>query len=151
MTTVYDVPAEPLITRLAAELRANPALAPPEWAVFVKTGTHREKGPTSPAWWHTRTAAILRRVYLNGPIGTDRLAAWFGGKTDRGSKPFRAASGSRAIARTAVKQLEAANLLQRAKNRGRVVTPKGRSLLDNLSHQVLTELAAKRPELTKYL
>ena len=151
MATAYDVPADKLITRLAQELEKIDTLKPPAWAVFVKTGRHREKSPANDAWWHVRSAAVLRKIYIDGPIGTTRIAAAFGGKADRGSKPNKAVRGSRAIARTTVKQLEKSQLVQKDKDGGRVVTGKGRKLVDGLSTQLLKEMAAQNPELTKYL
>ncbi|HLB68515.1 MAG TPA: 40S ribosomal protein S19, partial [Thermoplasmata archaeon] len=73
--TLYDAPAGPLIERLANHLKQDDKLAPPEWAPFARTGVHTEKAPDRPDWWYTRTAAILRKIYILGPIGTSRLAA----------------------------------------------------------------------------
>lgn len=150
MTTVYDVPAAQLIDRLAARLKKEKALAPPEWAPYVKTGVHTEKPPVNPDWWYVRLAAILRKVYMKGPIGSQRLTAEFGGPRDRGAKPDRAVRGSGSIARSALKQLEEAGLLAQIKGRGRTVTPKGRSLLDNEAHAVMQALEKEIPALAKY-
>ena len=46
MTTYYDVPADLLITSLSTELQGFEQINPPEWAEYVKTGTHRERPPT---------------------------------------------------------------------------------------------------------
>lgn len=150
MTTVYDVPAAALIEEAAKRLKENEALQPPAWAAYVKTGTHREKPPVEDEWWHVRVAAILRKVYADGPIGTERLRAHFGGYRDRGSKPNRAVRGSGSIVRKALQQLEAAGLVQNIQAQGRVVTPQGRSLLDNTAHAVRQDLQATLPALTKY-
>jgi small subunit ribosomal protein S19e len=89
-------------------------------------------------------------VYVYGPIGTERLAAQFGGARDRRAKPYKAAKGSRSIIRHALRQLEDAGLVQADKNRGRVLTPKGQSMMDNLAREVMKDLASKDPELSKY-
>jgi small subunit ribosomal protein S19e len=151
MATAYDVPAEKLIPRIAEELRKTDTIKMPEWAMFVKTGRHREKSPIDEGWWFVRSAAVLRKIYVEGPIGATRLAAAFGGKADKGSKPSKAVRGSRSIARVTVQQLERSQLIQKDRGGGRVVTGKGRKLVDNLSTQLLKELAAENPELTKYL
>ena len=151
MATAYDVPAEKLIPKIADELKKIEAIAAPEWGSFVKTGRHREKSPVNPDWWHTRSAAMLRKIYIDGPVGTTRLAAMFGGKADRGSKPNRAVRGSRSISRMTVQQLEKSQLVQKQKDGGRVVTAKARKMIDALSTQILKDMAAKNPELTKYL
>lgn len=150
MTTVYDVPAEPLIRRVAAELKKEKSIQPPEWAAYVKTGGHREKPPEDPEWWHTRLAAVLRKLSVVGPLGSERLSALYGGARDRGAKPDKARSGSGSIARHALQQLEAAGLLVHIKGRGRTVSPKGRSLLDNTAHAVKQDLVKTIPGLAKY-
>ncbi|NOQ53359.1 MAG: 30S ribosomal protein S19e [Thermoplasmata archaeon] len=150
MTTVYDVPPQLLIDQTAAKLQEYEQIAPPEWAADVKTGTHVETQPVQENWWHIRTAAVLRKVYVNGPIGTERLAAEFGGSKDRRAKPYKAVKGSRSIIRHVLQQLEAAELVAADKNRGRMITPKGQSLLDNVARAVMKGLASKEPELSKY-
>ena len=151
MATAFDVPADKLIPKLAEELKKLETIAPPDWAAFVKTGRHREKSPADNNWWHVRAAAVLRKIYIEGPVGTTRLAAMFGGKADRGSKPNRAVRGSRSISRITVQQLEKSQLVQKQKDGGRVVTAKARKMIDGMSTQILKEMAALNPELTKYL
>jgi small subunit ribosomal protein S19e len=150
MTTVYDVPPQQLIDLTAKKLQEYPEIVPPEWANDVKTGTHVETQPVQENWWHIRTAAVLRKVYVNGPIGTERLAAEFGGSKDRKVKPYKAVKGSRSIIRKSLGQLEAAGLVMADKNRGRIVTSKGQSLLDNNAREIMKVLASKDTELSKY-
>jgi small subunit ribosomal protein S19e len=150
MTTVNDVPPQKLIDLTAERLREIPEIAPPEWASDVKTGTHVETQPVQENWWHIRTAAVLRKVYLYGPIGTERLSAEFGGAKDRRAKPYKAVKGSRSIIRHTLRQLELAGLVVADKNKGRIITPKGQSLLDNTARDVMKKLASADPELGKY-
>lgn len=150
MTTVYDVPATQLIAEVASQLRKNKSIEAPEWAPFVKTGIHREKPPVEEDWWHTRVAAVLRKVYVEGPIGTERLRQHFGGYRDRGAMPNKAAKGSGSIARTALQQLEAAGLVQNVQSQGRIVTAQGRSMLDNAAHAVRQVLQKEIPGLKIY-
>lgn len=151
MTSAYDVPATKLIDKLAGKLSTYETIKPPEWANFVKTGTHREKAPVRNDWWQVRVAAVLRKVYIKGPIGVERLAAEYGGKSDYGSAPSHAVRGSRKLAREVVKQLESSKLVKKDRGKGRSVTKEGQSLIDNTSHELLKELAVNNPELTKYL
>ncbi|HTW77717.1 MAG TPA: 30S ribosomal protein S19e [Thermoplasmata archaeon] len=151
MTHPNDVPPAVFLPRLASELKNRHAVEPPVWASFVKTGVHKERAPTQPDWWYLRSASVLRKIYLQGSIGLARLSAEYGGKRDRGSAPYHARSGSRSILREIVHQLEKSGLVQRYKTQGRRVTPDGARLLDALSREVLTGLAAQRPELAKYL
>ena len=149
MTTVYDVPPAPLIERVARYLKEEAKIEPPEWAPFVRTGVHTEKSPTSSDWWFSRSAAVLRKVYILGPIGPSRLSAEFGGRRDDGSAPYHPRKGSRAIVRRCLVQLENLGLISKSK-KGRAVTPQGRKLLDDFSFETLKELAKTNPELTKY-
>ncbi|HIC61687.1 MAG TPA: 30S ribosomal protein S19e, partial [Marine Group III euryarchaeote] len=87
MTTHYDVPGEHLVGALANSLKSVDAIQPPEWSNFVKTSMHKEKAPTQPDWWYFRTASVLRKIGVNGPIGTERLSRHYSGANDRGSKP----------------------------------------------------------------
>ena len=150
MTTVFDVPPAALIDRVADQLKQAPQVAAPEWAPFVRTGVHTEKSPTQRDWWHRRVAAVFRKVYVLGPVGTERLAAEFGGRRDKGSAPYHPRKGSRAIIRLAVQQLEEIGYVAKAEKKGRAVTGTGRKFLDTAAREVLMGLAAKNPELMKY-
>jgi small subunit ribosomal protein S19e len=150
MTTVFDVPPGLLIERLKDQLEKDAKIKPPEWAKFSRTGVHTEKAPVQRDWWYRRVAAVLRKVYVNGPIGSAHLAAEFGGRRDDGSAPYHPRRGSRSIAREAMQQLESLGYLSKLERRGRTITPAGRKLLDNLAHEILLELAKSNPELTKY-
>ena len=135
MTTVYDVPADHIIRRVAEELKKRKEIVPPEWAAFAKTGVHKEMPPEDPDWWFTRAAAVLRRVYIDGPLGVERMRSFYGGKKNRGSRPNAFRKGSGSILRKALQQLEAAGLIIHDKT-GRKVSPAGMSFLDNLSQEV---------------
>lgn len=140
MVTVYDVPAEKLILKAAEKLKGDNNITPPEWAEYARTGRHTEKAPIQEDWWFTRSASILRKLYIKGPMGTSRLAAEYGGFADRGSKPNRAVKGSRNIVRKCMIQLEAAGLLVSVEKLGRNISPAGQSLLDNAAKEVYDEL-----------
>jgi len=149
MVTVYDVPADKLIERLAEELRKFEEIKPPEWAKYVKTGVHKERPPQVEDWWYVRAASVLRKVYMRYPIGVSRLAALYGGKRRRGVKPPHARKGSRSIARKILQQLEAAGLVITT-SRGRIISPKGQSLLDRIAKEVAVEVAKRMPEIKLY-
>lgn len=150
MTTAYDVPAKDLIDALTKKLQNEKAIAPPEWSKYARTGVHTEKTPVDKNWWYTRCASILRKIYIHNSIGMEHLRNEYGGNRDRGSKPNRAHGGSGAIVRKAAQQLEAAGYIMTIKGKGRILTPKGRSFLDNTSHEVMQTLVALHPELKKY-
>ncbi|WP_319539022.1 30S ribosomal protein S19e [uncultured Methanospirillum sp.] len=140
MTTVYDVPAEKLISRVAAELKEKPEITAPEWAAFAKTGAHKGMPPEDSDWWYTRAAAVLRRVYIDGPVGVERMRSAYGGSKNRGSKPNKTVKGSGSVLRKAVQQLEKAGYIAQQKS-GRVVTPAGASFLDGVAYSIVSESA----------
>ncbi len=150
MATPYDVPAMDFIKALAEKLKEIEEIKPPEWAPYVKTGVHKERPPMDPEWWYVRAASVLRKIYMEGPIGIERLASKYGGRRRRGVKPPKARKGSRNIIRKVLQQLEVAGLVKTTK-RGRVITPKGQSLLDKTAKEVGSKVSEKIPELSLYL
>jgi small subunit ribosomal protein S19e len=151
MTDAKEVPAPLLVRRLAEELKKIEAIRPPPWARFVRTGAHTERAPLQPDWWYVRSASVLRKVYIRGPVGISRLAQEYGGRRDRGSAPYHAVSGSRSVAQEIVHQLERSGLLVPVKQRGRRLSPAGQSLLHKASREILSQLAQGNPALRKYL
>ncbi len=151
MVTVYDVPPDRLINEVAKVLKEEGKITPPEWSKWVTTGVHKERGPEQEDWWYVRVASVLRKIYVYGPIGTSRLAAHYGGKEDRGSKRYKARKGSRAIIRHALQQLESLGFVEQREKEGRVITPKGRSFMDNIAKRVMDELVKERKDLEKYV
>ncbi len=147
MATVYDVPADLLIQRVAEKLKDM--VAPPEWAKYVKTGTHKQRAPQQKDWWYYRLASIFRRVYIDGPVGIERLRTYYGGRKRRGVKPPKFRKGSGAIIRAALHQLEQLGFVKKTRE-GRVVTPMGRSFLDRIAAEIKRELVKEIPELAKY-
>src|SRR3989440_7428991 len=150
MTTAYDVPPVLLIERLKEKLQSEGKIKPPEWASFARTGVHTEKAPVQKDWWYRRVAAVLRKVYLHGPVGSTRLAAEFGGGRDDGAAPKHPRRGSRSIAREAMQQLQAMGRLAKTGKKGRSISAQGRKLLRSLPHEILPELAKTNPDLMKY-
>ena len=152
MPTPYDVPPSVLIEKLAKHLKDEyvDEINPPSWADFVKTGVYAQRPPRNPDWWFTRCSSILRKIYVKGPIGIEKLRQEYGGRLDRGAKPEHARRGSGAIVRKVLHQLQTAGLVKPMKNEGRVVTNKGRQLLDRLATEIKKELEKTQPELKKY-
>ncbi len=151
MPTPYDVPPSVLIERLAQHLKEEvDAINLPSWASFAKTGIHTQRPHRNPEWWFIRCSSILRKIYVKGPIGIEKLRSEYGGRIDRGAKPEHARKGSGAMVRKALQQLQIAGLVKPLKNEGRVVTNKGRQLLDRLATEIKKELEKTQPELKKY-
>ncbi len=151
MTTAYDVPANVLINRLSGYMKENiREIQPADWAGFVKTGSHVERMPQNPDWWYVRSASLLRKLYMNGPVGVSRLRKEYGGRKRRGVRPAHFAKAGGNILRSILQQLEQAGLAQKDGTKGRVVSGKGRSLLDAMSTQIKRDLDRENPELQNY-
>lgn len=149
MTTVYDIPPDLLIEKVAGELKELDAIETPEWAKFAKTGVHKEMPPKDDNWWYIRAASVLRRVYIDGPVGVQRLRSFYGGKKDRGSEPSRFKRGSGSVTRKILQQLEEAGYIANTPE-GRVVSPAGRSFLDGVSNGLKENVAESIPAISKY-
>ena len=163
MTTVYDIPADLFNPALAAELAKEDAISMPEWGDYVKTAVDRERPPTQSDWWYLRTAAILRKVARNGPVGVTHLAQAFGGKKDNGAMPNTPGVASRHIIRTALQQLEDAGLVEKVPKKevetadgkvmlyaGRQVSSKGQQFVDTVAHSLREVAEEQYPGLSKY-
>jgi small subunit ribosomal protein S19e len=132
MVTAREVEPQRLIEKLKEELKKIEEIKPPEWAKFVKSGVHRQRPPEQLDFWYIRAASILRRIYIDGPVGVERLRSYYGGARKRGYFPrhFKKASG--AIIRKILQQLEKAGLVEKSA-KGRKITPKGQKLLNNVA------------------
>ena len=143
VVSVKDVPADVFIERLSMYIKSEvESVRPPEWSLWVKTGVSRERPPDDPDWWYKRAASILRKLYLKGPLGVDDLRLMYGGRKDRGVRPEHFYKGGGAIIRKILQQLEEAGLVEKTP-KGRVLTSKGRSLLDKLAASIKRELDIK--------
>jgi small subunit ribosomal protein S19e len=137
--SVREVRASALVKRLSEELKKLKELTPPEWSHFVKTGTHNQRPPEQPDWWYTRAASLLRRIFIDGPVGVQRLRSYYGGRKTRGVAPehFRRASGK--ILRTLLQQLDKAGLVVKTERGGRKLTAKGANMLTAIANSMKDE------------
>ena len=149
MAKVYDVPADDFIGKLAEILKTED-IPVPSWISFVKTGAHAIKPPQNSGWWHIRSASILRKIYLNGPISVNRLRAIYGGGKAVGYGAAHHKDASGAIIRNAIHGLEKLGYVQKAEKKGRVVTKQGMQKLDKLATEILSEMISKEPRLKIY-
>jgi small subunit ribosomal protein S19e len=133
MVNFHDCDTTKLIESVAEEMKSMPELKAPDWSHFVKTGSQTQRAPENPDWWYIRSAAVLRRVAMLGPIGVSKLRVKFGGRKRRGTKSehFQRAGGK--IIRVILQQMSKAQLIKqtvKGVHKGKVITPKGISLLD---------------------
>jgi small subunit ribosomal protein S19e len=151
LPTPYDVPAETFINKLAQYIKDNmDQITPPSWAAYVKIGTYATQQPQNPNWWYIRCASLLRKTYMHGPIGTERLRAKYSRRKDFGTRPEHVRKGAGSNIRKLFQQLEAAGLVENVKGEGRILTREGRRLLDTISTEIKAELEKEIPELAKY-
>jgi len=151
LPTPYDVPSKAFIDKLAQYIKDNvDQVTPPPWALYVKTGSYATQQPQNPDWWYTRCASLLRKTYMKGPIGVERLRAQYGGKKDFGVRPEHVRKGAGSNIRKLFQQLEASGFVENVEGQGRVLTNEGKRLLDTIATEIKAELEKKVPELAKY-
>lgn len=149
MAKAFDVPADILISRLADILKAE-NIGRPEWTMYSKTSSHRQRPPHEREWWYKRCASIFRKIYLHGPIGINDLRTEYGGAKAVGyALPHhRDAGGS--IIRNAIHELEKLGYVEKVEKKGRVISHAGMKKLDRLASEILDELAQQNPTLKIY-
>jgi len=127
-----QVPPQKIVDKVSERLKKDDNIKPPEWSKFVKTGLSSERPPVQEDWWFSRSAAILRRIYVKGPVGTQRLRTSLGGRRRRGHKPAHRAKAGGKIIRTILQQLEKAGYVKTVEKpkKGRAITSKGQKLLE---------------------
>ncbi len=149
MVSANDVPSGKLISALAEQMKSVPSVQEPDWAKFVKTGSHAERPPTSPDWWFARAASLLRKVYLHGPVGLSDLERAYGGTKALHYFPKHHRDAGGSSIRLILKQLEQAELVSKTP-KGRVLTSKGRAMLDKASNELFTALSKENKALERY-
>jgi small subunit ribosomal protein S19e len=149
MVSALDVPPAKLIEALAEQFKGMPTMKEPDWTPFVKTGSHAERTPTKPDWWFTRAASVLRKVYVHGPVGLSDLERAYGGTKALHYNPKHHRDAGGSVIRRALKQLEQSEFVSKTP-KGRVVTPKGRAMLDRTSMQIFKARAESDKRLARY-
>lgn len=147
MATIYDVDQSELVEKSVEELKKISEISPPQWAIFVKTGAHKERPPAEKDWWYVRSASVLRLVYRIGPIGVSKLRVKYGGKKNRGVKPEKFYKSSGNIIRKVLQQLEKAGFVkkeEKGRYKGRAITAEGKSFLDKIATQLTKGTKVKK-------
>ncbi len=149
MVSAHDVPSGKLISALAEQMKSVPSVQVPDWAKFVKTGSHAERPPASPDWWFTRAASLLRKVYIHAPVGLSDLKRAYGGTKALHYFPKHHRDAGGSSIRLILKQLEQAELVSKTP-KGTVLTPKGRAMLDKVSNELFMGLSKENKTLERY-
>ena len=128
MVSIRDSEARKLVELAGTDLKGK--IKMPEWALYVKTGVSRERPPENPDWWYVRGASLMRRIYLDGPVGVSRLRSYYGSLQRRGHKPSHFARAGGKVIRTLLIDLEKAGLISKDK-KGRVLTKEGKLFINS--------------------
>ncbi len=134
MVSIRDVNAAKFIDSIAEELPKHTKM--PEWALYVKTGVSKERLPEQANWWYIRSASILRKISLEGPVGVSRLRTYYGSLHRRGHKPAHFAKGSGKIIRTILQDFEKIGYIENKKPKGRAVTKTGQKFLNQIAKNI---------------
>jgi len=134
MVSARDAEPQQLIEKTAEALKKDMQM--PEWALFIKTGVNKQRAPEQRDWWFLRSASVLRQIYMDGPVGVERLRSFYGGRKRLGHKPphFRKAGGK--IIRTILIDLEKMGYVAKKGKEGRTITPQGQKFLDGTAKGV---------------
>jgi small subunit ribosomal protein S19e len=119
--SVYDVNANELVEKAAEELKKVSEIKAPVWAAYAKTGVNKERPPLKNDWWYMRAAALLRSIYVLGPIGVNKLRVKYGSKKNMGHAPDRVYKSSGNIIRKCMQQLEKAGFISEINNTKRKI------------------------------
>jgi len=149
MVNAHDVPSGKLIPALAVQMKEVPGVQVPDWARWVKTGSHAERPPTDSDWWFTRAASLMRKLYLHGPVGLGDLERAYGGSKALHYYPKHHRDAGGSSIRKILKQLEQAELVTKTP-KGRVLSPKGRAMLDKACRNVFAALSQDNKALARY-
>ena len=149
MVNARDVPSARLIGVLAVQMKGIPGMQEPEWAHWVKTGSHAERPPDNSDWWFTRAASLMRKLYVHGPLGLTDLERSYGGSKANHYNPKHHRDGGGSSVRKILKQLEQAELVAKTP-KGRVLSSKGRAMLDKTSKEIFGSLAEGDKALARY-
>ncbi|MGC8548018.1 MAG: 40S ribosomal protein S19 [Candidatus Micrarchaeia archaeon] len=135
MSSVNEVGSQKLVELVAEKLQQQ-NLQKPRYVDFVKSGAGKERVPEQENFWFVRSAAILRQLYLHGPVGVSRLRTYFGNrKRHRSIVRHHHYKASGSIISDSLASLEKLGYVAKTK-KGRVITAKGKSLLDKAANEL---------------
>jgi len=94
------------------------------------------RGTKKPRPCTTTSASILRRIYVDGPLGVSKLRTIYGDNKNNGHGPNHHGKASGKVIRTALQNLEEAGLVETEEGEGRKITEDGQALLDDKAGEV---------------
>lgn len=131
-----EVDPAKLNAKLAEELQGM--IKQPEWSLYIKTGSGKQRPPEQKNWYYLRSASVLKRIYINGPVGVQRLRSYYGSAKNRGHKPTHFARGSGKILRAILQDLERVGLVEKKDKpkKGRILSKTGKKFIDNAAKSI---------------
>uniref|UniRef100_A0A0A9Z8I6 40S ribosomal protein S19-1 n=1 Tax=Lygus hesperus TaxID=30085 RepID=A0A0A9Z8I6_LYGHE len=135
--TVKDIPASKFVAALAEHFKNSGKYKLPVWHDIVKTSSAAQLAPLDEDWYYKRLAAVARRVYLKGGLGSHRLTKCFSRSGKFDTRPRHSVRAAKQPIRSALKALEKNGLVSRKKGAaGRFFTSAGRRELDNVATSI---------------
>ncbi|MGB9707836.1 MAG: 30S ribosomal protein S19e [Candidatus Pacearchaeota archaeon] len=137
-SVVYEIPSQKFIIYLAEKLKGMKEFEMPNWAAYVKTGVAKMRPPETDDWWYVRAASILRKVYVKGIVGVERLRNEYGSRKKSGMRPEKFFRAGGKIIRTILQQATKAGLIEHIKEKkvGRRLTKKGKEYLETIAAEM---------------
>ncbi|KAH8236723.1 small ribosomal subunit protein eS19B [Drosophila bipectinata] len=142
--TAKDIDQHVMTKALAAFLKKSGKIVVPEQADYIKTGKFKETAPTEAEWFYTRCASIMRHLYHRSPSGVAAFTKIYGGRKRNGVRPSNFCRSSDGCIRKALQALEAARMVEKHPDGGRILTPIGQRDMDRLANNIV----AKKREAT---
>ncbi len=133
MKHVLEVDAAKLNAAVAAELQNM--IQQPQWSLYIKTGSAKQRPPEQKNWYYIRGASMLRRLYIDGPVGIQRLRSYYGSAKNLGHQPSHFKRSSGKVLRSLLQDMEHAGLVEKAAKplKGRLLTKSGKKFIDNIA------------------
>ena len=136
-SNVREVPPQLFIDTLAKHFETTRLFSIPEWTDLIKTGSLKQMPPNFTNWYYTRTASIVRQVYLHPGTSVESLRNYYGKNVDSGFTPNHHGKASGKVIRSCLQDLEKIGWIKQSEDKiGRMITDKGQKQLDILAQEV---------------
>merc|ERR1719277_2169047 len=139
VVTVKDVEAAKFILAFSQHLKRQGKFEIPKWTDVVKTGKAKELPPIDPDWLYTRTASMVRKVYIRSGSGVGGFRKVYGKQHRRGTCTNKFSKASGKVCRYVLQQLEEMGLVEQDEEGGRTITKEGQRELDTVAVQAAGE------------
>ncbi|MGA3021038.1 MAG: 30S ribosomal protein S19e [Candidatus Micrarchaeales archaeon] len=135
MANVFEVDSAKLIG-IAAQRLKEKGIEKPAYVDYVKSGPSRERVPEQKDFWYLRCSALLRQVYINGPVGISKLRTRYGTRKEHVVTRHHHMRAGGSIITDALNALEKQGLVKKTA-KGREITQSGKSFLDKIANEIV--------------